>query len=160
MPETAIDAQRRRAGLPTSKSIRIGPPPRPPAPTPVPASEVEVIEPPSEDLAFRKAIDAVAKAFLSGNAAKMPGTSWSNQGTINTALIARVTQDLAASFGKAPEELEVALAEHGLSWGPPFPPAGPSTPSTGTAARPGPWTSPWGRTSSSSPGGTASPSPP
>ena len=91
-----------------------------------------------DDLAFKKATDAVAKAFLTGNAAKMPGTSWSNQGTINNALIARVTQNLASSFGRAPAELEAALAEHGLSWGPPFPPGRPLDPFLGYR-RPPPW---------------------
>jgi hypothetical protein len=72
--------------------------------------------------------DRLAKGFLNGNAAQMPGTSWSNQGTINNALIARVTQNLASSFERAPEELEEALAENGLSWGPPFPPGRPLDP--------------------------------
>ena len=90
-----------------------------------------------EDAALKKALgvvaatlgaEPVAKSFLAGNAARMPGTSWSNQGTINTRLIARVTQNLAESFGRAPEELEVALAQQGLSWGPPFPPGRPLDP--------------------------------
>lgn len=103
-----------------------------------------------DEEAFHKALDAVAgalmfdeatarKAFLSGNAAKMPGTSWSNQGTINNALIARVAQNLAASFGKAPAELEASLAEHGLSWGPPFPPGRPLDPFWGYKRPPRTW---------------------
>ena len=88
-----------------------------------------------ENLAITKAMSAVMKAavddpnfkksFLSGNAAKMPGTTWSNQGTINNALIARVSQNLSESFGRAPQELELALSEQGLSWGPPFTPGRP-----------------------------------
>ena len=91
-----------------------------------------------EDAFLRKATGAVAKAFLTGNAATMmnrgpsgprrPGTSWSNQGGTSSALIGRVTQNLAQSFGRAPAELEMALAEQGLSWGPPFPPGRPLDP--------------------------------
>lgn len=94
---------------------------------------------PVPDDAFRKAVDGVAKAFLTGNAAKMPGTSWSNQGTVNNALLARVTQNLAASFNRAPAELEAALAEHGLSWGPPFPPGRPLDPFWGYRRPPRTW---------------------
>lgn len=94
---------------------------------------------PVDDIAFRKAMDGVAKAFLSGNAAKMPGTSWSNQGSINNALLARVTQNLASSFNRAPAELEAALAEHGLSWGPPFPPGRPLDPFWGYRRPPRTW---------------------
>ena len=39
-----------------------------------------------------------------------PGTSWSNQGGLQNALIARVTQNLASGFARAPEELELSLA--------------------------------------------------
>ncbi len=92
-----------------------------------------------EDAALKKAVEAVAKSFLQGNAAKMPGTSWSNQGSINTGLIARVTQNLAASFDRAPEDLEVALAEQGLSWGPPFPPGRPLDPFWGYRRAPRTW---------------------
>ena len=49
----------------------------------------------------------------------MPGTSWSNEGTINNALIARVTAT-RVPFGRAPAELQ-AFGQHGLSWDPPFP---------------------------------------
>jgi SPP1 gp7 family putative phage head morphogenesis protein len=90
----------------------------------------------------------VEKAFLTGNAAlgntglggaatmlsarsgqgQQPGTSWSNQGGLQNALIARVTQNLSSGFARAPEELELALAEQGLSWGPPFPPGRPLDP--------------------------------
>ena len=96
-------------------------------------------EPMADDVVVKKAVDAVAKAFLTGNAAKMPGTSWSNQGTVNNALIARVTQNLASSFGRAPAELEAALAEHGLSWGPPFPPGRPLDPFWGYRRPPRTW---------------------
>jgi SPP1 gp7 family putative phage head morphogenesis protein len=57
-----------------------------------------------------------------------PGTSWSNQGGMQNALIARVTQNLSSGFARAPEELELAMAEQGLSWGPPFPPGRPLDP--------------------------------
>ena len=75
----------------------------------------------------------VEKGFLTGNAAQMPaqmpGSSWSNQtGVTSSALISRVTQNLAASFGRAPEDVEVGLAEQGLSWGAPFPPGRPLDP--------------------------------
>lgn len=82
---------------------------------------------------------AIEKSFLTGNAAtmmsragqsqpKQPGTSWSNQGSTSNRLIARVTQNLSEGFKRAPEELELALAEQGLSWGPPFPPGRPLDP--------------------------------
>jgi len=102
-----------------------------------------------EDQALKKALGAVAKAFLTGNAAVMqpastggpqkPGTSWSNQGGTSSALIARVTQNLAQSFGRAPEDLELALAEQGLSWGPPFPPGRPLDPFWGYRRPPRMW---------------------
>ena len=81
------------------------------------------------------------KGFLSGNAATMmsskgavgspnrqPGTSWSSQTSLSNKLIARVQQNLASEFGQAPEQLELSLAEQGLSWGPPFPPGRPLDP--------------------------------
>lgn len=82
---------------------------------------------------------AIEKSFLSGNAATMmsgkgggggkaPGTSWSNQGGTSSRLIARVTQNLSEGFNRAPEELELSLAEQGMSWGPPFPPGRPLDP--------------------------------
>lgn len=107
--------------------------------------------------AAKEAATAVAKAFLTGNAAtmpsnaagmmqsastggpRMPGTSWSNQGGTSSALIARVTQNLSQSFGMAPAELEVALAEQGLSWGPPFPPGRPLDPFWGYRRAPRTW---------------------
>src|SRR5579872_3548264 len=61
-------------------------------------------------------------------AAQMPGTSWSNQGGMSNRLIARVSQNLSQSFKRPPEELELSLAEQGLSWGPPFPPGRPLDP--------------------------------
>ena len=111
--------------------------------------KAEVVERPSDD-AFRAAVGAFAKAvyeedgsllkgFLDGNAAKMPGTSWSNQGTVNNALIARVTQNLQASFERSPEEVEAAMAENGLSWGPPFPPGRPLDPFYGYRRAPRTW---------------------
>jgi SPP1 gp7 family putative phage head morphogenesis protein len=84
----------------------------------------------------------IEKSFLTGNAAtmmsskgsrpgtpnKQPGTSWSSQTSLSNKLIQRVTQNLSSGFEQAPEELEVALAEQGLSWGPPFPPGRPLDP--------------------------------
>lgn len=103
----------------------------------------------TSDQALQKALSAVAgafieegavrKAFLNGNAAKMPGTSWSNQGSINTRLIARLSQKLASGFGKAPEDLEASLARQGLSWGPPFPPGRPLDPFWGYKRAPRTW---------------------
>jgi len=102
----------------------------------------------------------VDKSFLAGNAAlgntgmsnsatmlsaasntgKPPGTSWSNQqGGMQAALIARVTQNLASGFARAPEDLELALAEQGLSWGPPFPPGRPLDPFYGYRRPPRTW---------------------
>lgn len=86
-----------------------------------------------EDLAFKRTSEAVSKAFLNGNAAqmspaRMPGSSWSNQGGLSNQLLARVSQNLQGSFGKSPEQLEAALAEQGMSWGPPFPPGRPLDP--------------------------------
>ncbi len=91
----------------------------------------------------------IEKSFLTGNAAaalasagqrnspmKQPGTSWSNQGGASNQLIARVTQNLASGFARAPEELELALAEQGLSWGPPFPPGRPLDPFFGYRSAP------------------------
>lgn len=109
----------------------------------------EMATPRPSDEAFKAAVGAVArgvladekvaKGFLNGNAAKMPGTSWSNQGGTSSALIARVTQNLASSFGRAPDELEEALAENGLSWGPPFPPGRPLDPFWGYRRPPRTW---------------------
>lgn len=61
--------------------------------------------------------------------ARMPGTSWSNQGnaTMN-ALVARASQNLQSSFQRPSPEVEAYLAEQGLSWGPPFPPGRPLDP--------------------------------
>jgi len=112
-------------------------------------SDVEVVGRPSDDT-FKTAIGAFAKAvyqedgevlkgFLDGNAAKMPGTSWSNQGGTSNSLIARVTQNLASSYQRTPEEVEAALAENGLSWGPPFPPGRPLDPFWGYKRPPRTW---------------------
>jgi SPP1 gp7 family putative phage head morphogenesis protein len=113
------------------------------------ARQISRVRKETEQQALDKAIAAVAsaagdmtlveKGFLTGNAAQMPspssmpqgrapGSSWSNQTSAQSSLIAKVTQNLGASFGRAPEELEVALAEQGLSWGPPFPPGRPLDP--------------------------------
>ncbi|MDA4131495.1 MAG: phage portal protein, partial [Thaumarchaeota archaeon] len=110
--------------------------------------KAELVSRPSDDAfkaavgAFAKAVlsdDALHKSFLTGNAAVMPGTSWSNQGSTSNNLIARVTQNLASSFQRAPEELEAALAENGLSWGPPFPPGRPLDPFWGYRRPPRTW---------------------
>jgi len=108
----------------------------------------------AEDRAIATTLDAVAtaiitderasKSFLSGNAAvmsgsRMPGTSWSNQGGLSNKLIGRVTQNLSQSFGRAPEQLEAALAQQGLSWGPPFPPGRPLDPFWGYRRPPRTW---------------------
>jgi SPP1 gp7 family putative phage head morphogenesis protein len=84
------------------------------------------------------------KAFLTGNSAMMGNlgggaAAQMSQGGANNALIARVTQNLAGGFGKAPEELEVALAQQGLSWGPPFPPGRPLDPFFGYNRAPRTW---------------------
>ena len=113
-----------------------------------------------EDEASQKAIQAVAEAvswsgaskgFLDGNAATMmsaaattgtPSTSWSGsppQNSMQTALIARVTQNLASGFARAPEDLELQLAQQGLSWGPPFPPGRPLDPFWGYRRPPRTW---------------------
>ncbi len=121
-----------------------------------------------EDAALRKALGAVAKtimgedatrpgglskSFLAGNAATMLSsrsngptnrTSWSNQGGTSNALIARLSQNLASSFDRAPEDLEEALAEQGLSWGPPFPPGRPLDPFWGYKRPPRAWDYPIG----------------
>ncbi len=121
-----------------------------------------------EDDAIKKAAGAVTeamewsgiaeKSFLTGNAAQMgnagmggaatmmgaagysqPGTSWSNQGSLSNALVARVTQNLASGFARAPEDLELGLAEQGMSWGPPFPPGRPLDPFWGYRRAPRTW---------------------
>jgi SPP1 gp7 family putative phage head morphogenesis protein len=68
-----------------------------------------------------------AATMLSARSSQsVPGGRPTNQ--MQQALIARVTQNLTSEFGKAPEQLELALAEQGLSWGPPFPPGRPLDP--------------------------------
>ncbi|MHB1778007.1 MAG: phage portal protein, partial [Acidimicrobiales bacterium] len=95
----------------------------------------------------------LSKSFLAGNAATMLSsrsngptnrTSWSNQGGTSNALIARLSQNLASSFDRAPEDLEEALAEQGLSWGPPFPPGRPLDPFWGYKRPPRAWDYPIG----------------
>lgn len=76
---------------------------------------------------------------MSAASAKMPGTSWSNQGNTNWALIARLSQRLASDFSQAPSEVEEALAAEGLSWGPPFPPGRPLDPFWGYRRPPRTW---------------------
>jgi SPP1 gp7 family putative phage head morphogenesis protein len=60
-------------------------------------------------------------------------------GSLSRALEARVTQNLASGFARAPEELELALAEQGMSWGPPFPPGRPLDPNWGYRRPPRTW---------------------
>ena len=106
-------------------------------------------QPEIADDGFNAAVGAVAKTllqeetlrkgFLDGNAAKMPGTSWSNQGGTSNALLARVSQNLASQFNRTPEQVEAALAENGLSWGPPFPPGRPLDPFWGYKRPPRTW---------------------
>ena len=124
-----------------------------------------------DEEAFHKALDAVAgalmfdeatarKAFLSGNAAKMPGTSWSNQGTINNALIARVTQNLAVLFRQGPRGAGGRSRRARPVVGAPVPPWPPARPLLGLSrARRGLGTTQSVRTSSSPRVGTASRSP-
>jgi len=117
-----------------------------------------------EDAAMKTAVSAVteavewsgvaSKGFLNGNAAQMGGTGFgpgaaammsggqgvSQQGgSLSRALEARVTQNLASGFARAPEELELALAEQGMSWGPPFPPGRPLDPFWGYRRPPRTW---------------------
>lgn len=113
-------------------------------------SDVARVEHPDDEV-FRKAVAAAAGAIVANkstlNAAARPaqaGTSWSNQGTINTGLIGRLTQNLAASFGRTPQEVEDALAYEGLSWGPPFPPGRPLDPYYGIRRPPRTWDFPVG----------------
>jgi hypothetical protein len=80
------------------------------------------------DAVFKAAVEGAAKAVLMSSTGKRPGTSWSNQGSTSSALIARVSNALASDFQRPTEEVEAALAEHGLTWGPPFPPGRPLDP--------------------------------
>lgn len=68
------------------------------------------------------------KGFLTPTSGTMPTSSWSNMGSTSSNLVAQVTQNLAAAFGRAPEEIELAMARQGLTWGPPFPPGRPLDP--------------------------------
>ena len=114
-----------------------------------------------EDQAMQKAVGAVKeamewsgvaeKSFLGGNAALMGNTGMGGSatmlsaqagasgGSLSRALEARVTQNLASGFARAPEELELALAEQGMSWGPPFPPGRPLDPNWGYRRPPRTW---------------------
>ena len=114
-----------------------------------------------EDDAMQKAVGAVKeamewsgvaeKSFLGGNAALMGNTGMGGSatmlsaqagasgGSLSRALEARVTQNLASGFARAPEELELALAEQGMSWGPPFPPGRPLDPNWGYRRPPRTW---------------------
>jgi SPP1 gp7 family putative phage head morphogenesis protein len=79
--------------------------------------------PPSE---VEKAFGPAGKA--PGSAVRQSSTSWSTTGALSSQLSGRIQQNLASGFEQAPEELELALAEQGLSWGPPFPPGRPLDP--------------------------------
>jgi SPP1 gp7 family putative phage head morphogenesis protein len=116
-----------------------------------------------EDDAMQKAVGAVKEAmewsgvaekgFLNGNAALMGNTGMGGSatmlsaqagrgasgGSLSRALEARVTQNLASGFARAPEELELALAEQGMSWNPPFPPGRPLDPNWGYRRPPRTW---------------------
>jgi len=118
-------------------------------PTPTVAAERRAIKAVTEAAAE---YGPLGKGFLTGNAALMgggtpgavpvgsrpsqPGTSWNNQGN---ALIARVNQRLASEFGQTSPELEQAIAQQGLSWGPPFPPGRPLDPFWGYKRPPRTW---------------------
>lgn len=79
------------------------------------------------------ALAARANTPNSGGVHPNPGS------TMQNALIARVSQNLAAGFNRAPKELEIALADQGLSWGPPFPPGRPLDPFYGYRRPPRTW---------------------
>ena len=116
-------------------------------PQPSTAIQPQVVD----DDAFKQAMGAFAKSVFEeggplldefvakAGSGKRPGSSWSNQGGINNSLIARVTRNLAASFERTPDEVEAALAENGLSWGPPFPPGRPLDPMFGYRRPPRTW---------------------
>ena len=68
------------------------------------------------------------------------GGAWSTSAnSAATRLLGRVTGNLASSFGRAPEELEQALQQQGLSWGPPFAPGRPLDPAYGYRRPPRTW---------------------
>ena len=110
----------------------------------------------AEDRAIAKALDAVTGALLVDDAARKAlstaptsfrmqpsaGGGWSNLGGPGVpgggpipsmggqggALLSRVADNLAANFGRAPEEVEAALAQQGMTWGPPLSPGRPLNP--------------------------------
>jgi hypothetical protein len=104
--------------------------------------EIEYVRKTTQTDTLKRAYAEVQKAFLQGNAAQLPGSrqpSGSGWTTGANSLITRVTQNLASSFDVAPAELELALAEQGLSWGPPFPPGRPLDPFYGVRRPPRTW---------------------
>ena len=72
-----------------------------------------------------------AGAFPGSPSGAAASGSWSNLGGTMNSLVARVTNNLASSFQRPPEEIEQALAEQGMTWGPPFPPGRPLSPFMG-----------------------------
>lgn len=84
-------------------------------------------------------LPANSAQFMQGAQSRQPGTSWSNQGGTTNKLIARVAENLAANFNRAPAELEQALTQQGLTWGPPFPPGRPLDPFWGYRRPPKTW---------------------
>lgn len=104
-----------------------------------------------EDRAFAKALDAVKGALLMDDAARKAsltqGGSWGpgvpmgggNLGGTTGSLISRLSQNLAASFGRPSDEVEAALAQQGMTWGPPFAPGRPLNPFFGIGRPPRTW---------------------
>ena len=100
-----------------------------------------IVDPAANERAMRKAIDAVTGALLmedtinKSSAATMarmssprvPG-SWSNTGGPSVNLLNRVAGNLASAFGRPSAEVEQAMTQQGLTWGPPFPPGRPLDP--------------------------------
>lgn len=64
--------------------------------------------------------------------------SWNNLGNsaMNQSLISKVTNNLGKQYEATPEEVETALANAGLTWGPPFPPGRPLDPFQGYRTSP------------------------
>lgn len=150
MAPSPMDKARKGNGQPSSSATRLGPPPR--RQFAIPDTSDPVVDPAraTEDRAMSKALDAVVgamlaeenkaeKGFLSGNAAKMPGSWYNGGGSANPGLLARVSQNLEAAFGRAPAELETALTRAGMDWGSPFPPGRPLDPNWGYRRPPRTW---------------------
>jgi hypothetical protein len=93
--------------------------------------DITKIQAEAEERAFTKAATAVRKSFLGGNAATMPGSPSGTGTGVSLALQQRVTTNLSNEFQKTPDELEQALQDQGLSWGPAFPPGRPLNPFAG-----------------------------